>query len=110
MASACILAAIISSADAFYDSACYISSPQVYGDRAGTLASDLTALERVQDNLTLDHRIIKVHACVDNVPSITSGKLNGVMLTVGDRITSENDFNLNVFGLMNGQCDSFIVP
>jgi hypothetical protein len=31
------------------------------------------------------------------------------MLTVGDNISNENDFNLNVFGMMNGQCNSFNV-
>jgi hypothetical protein len=81
----------------------------VYGDRTGTLVSDLTALERVEDYLTLDHRIIKVHACVEITSDGSPGRLNGVMLTVGDKITNENDFNLNQFGELKGQCDSFII-
>lgn len=94
---------------AFYDPKCYTSSSTVYGQRQGTQASDLTALERVQDSLTLGHRIVKVHACVDNVPDITSGKLNGVMLTVGNWEDPSADFNLNTYGLMEGHCDTFIV-
>jgi hypothetical protein len=31
------------------------------------------------------------------------------MLTVGDKKNNNKDFNLNVYGLMSGQCNSFEV-
>jgi hypothetical protein len=50
-----------------------------------------------------------VHACVEDQQGSNKGKLKGVMLTVGDRRNPKNNFNLNVFGLMSGKCDTFVV-
>jgi hypothetical protein len=44
---ASFLAAMFSNSLAIFDPACYISSPEAYGNTTGAQVSDLAALERV---------------------------------------------------------------
>ena len=104
-----LLALLISTVTAVFDPDCYIGSSDIYGSTQGFRATDLEVLERASDQLTLDHRITKITACVD-AQSAASGKLNSVQLTAGLYGNAASDINLNTFGQMDGECDTFAVP
>jgi len=79
------------------------------GTAEGSFANDLQVLERAKDQLSLEHRIDRITACVDNGET-QSGALNSIQFTAGNYSSAASEINLNTFGNMVGTCDTFNVP